>query len=646
MNRVFQIACVSLNTTALDLEGNFLLHTKVLEDSSIDQASIVLFPELSLSGYGCEDAFYRPDLWRKCQRSIVKLLPFTKNRVVVVGAPVFYSPYLYNASIILYNQKIIGIVPKKNLANTGIHYEKRWFTEWQDHITDISLDWENISGSEEEIFEDNLLMGDLSFFWNGLRFGLEICEDSWVVNRPSHSLSEVGADLILCPGASHFAFGKYNTRSRIFLEGSRAQSNVFAFANLVGNESGRAIFDGGNIIAKSGEAIGIGKRLNFESTQILTANIDLDDIQNNRSANHRRSKIKLDDNLYPMEISLAGSPFRKNLFPSQSYDKIPQEDRYSIFTDAVTLGLFDYLRKSKTKGFTLSLSGGADSSSIAILVSVMEKEVRKSLGDKFWESLNFTTPLLTTIYQKTKNNTDITQSIAKSLADALATEHHEIEIDAEVDLMVNSISKTLGRTLNWTDDGIALQNIQARVRSPLVWLLANTKNHLLLSTGNRSEASVGYTTMDGDSSGSIAPITGVSKKFILEWLHYIGSGSDSRIQASNALSELLTTKPSAELKPLEDEQEDEKDLMPYPILQEIEYHFVKKGRSKEQILSFLQNQFDTYSANELQKFIDRFIFLFKASQWKRERLPISFHLDEYGLDPKTSFRYPILSGKD
>jgi NAD+ synthase (glutamine-hydrolysing) len=631
--RRFSVAAVSINTTPLDFENNIERHISILKDPELEETSIILFPELSISGYGCEDAFYRPWVWEKSMESLEKILPFVGDRLVAVGLPLFHSPYLYNVIAILSHGRIQGFIPKKHLANTGIHYEKRWFTEWKKGNT----------------LHSNIPFGNILIHWNDLKIGVEVCEDSWVMNRPSHELSDMGADVILSPGASHFAFGKYETRSRIFQESSRAQENVFVFSNLVGNESGRIIFDGGNLITQSGKIIGMGKRLSLLDTEFTSATIDLDAIRSTRAKFFRNSGDENSPQLDPSHngysiLELTGTPFRDKLQISEPLRNITAENKFQTFTSAVVLGLFDYLRKSGTNGYTLSLSGGADSSAIAILVATMYLEVSKTRGKEFWSSKNYSQPILTTLYQKTKNNSEETRNIAEKLSKELTVNYLEIQIDEEVDLMVNRISMAIGRNLNWKEDDIALQNIQARARSPLVWLLANTEKHLLLSTGNRSESAVGYTTMDGDSSGSIAPIAGVSKKFLLDWLHYISTGEDARIPKLETLSLLLESRPSAELKPLSEAQEDEKDLMPYVILQRIEDLGINQGKRKQEILEDLSSRFDGYSEKQLLEMIDRFFHLFRISQWKRERLAIGFHLDEYGLDPKSSYRYPILSG--
>lgn len=626
----FQVASISLNTTPLDLEGNLSLHKQVLKDSQVQNSSIVLFPELSLTGYGCEDAFYRPYLWERAWSSLLELLNLVGNQLVAVGLPYYFQSSLYNAVAILHQKKIIGIVPKKNLANSGIHYESRWFTAWKKGTIEVS-----------EYF-----FGEGIFNWDGLRIALEICEDSWVAHKPSYDSAQFGVDIILSPGASHFAFGKFPMRSRIFLESSRTIEACYVFSNLMGNESGRVIFDGGNLIVSNGQLYALGPRLSLGDYHITTSCLNLETMRSQRVKFFRKNpNYKLSKQIPTFLIP--GSPFHNqppDLPVSQrKSQELFEENTFQEFTSVQILGLFDYLRKSGLKGYTLSLSGGADSSSLAILVITMQKEVEKHFGKDYWKNNGYTLPILHSIYQKTRNNSESTLQIARNLSKELGCNYHEIEIDSEVDSMVEKISQVLNIPLNWKDHGIALQNIQARVRSPLVWLLANVNHHLLLSTGNRSEASVGYTTMDGDSSGSLAPLTGVSKTFILQWLEYISQGKDPRIPKIKILDELLKAKPTAELKPLEEKQEDEKDLMPYPILQKIEYYCIYQGLKPEIALGLLQSEFPEFQIESLSAMVKKFLQLFAKSQWKRERLPPSFHLDEYGLDPKSSYRYPILS---
>ena len=205
------------------------------------------------------------------------------------------------------------------------------------------------------------------------------------------------------------------------------------------------------------------------------------------------------------------------------------------FARAVALGLFDYLRKSRSQGYVLSLSGGADSSSIAALVFLMIRMAVENIGlDGVKKKLGYIkaiqdckTPeeivgkLLTVMYQGTENSSDDTFNSAKELADDIGATFLNININGLVETYTGLIEEQLGRKLSWDTDDLALQNIQARVRAPSIWMLANINNALLLTTSNRSEAAVGYATMDGDTSGSISPITGIDKHFLRGWLRWL-----------------------------------------------------------------------------------------------------------------------------
>ena len=196
----------------------------------------------------------------------------------------------------------------------------------------------------------------------------------------------------------------------------------------------------------------------------------------------------------------------------------------------------------------------------------------------------------------------------------------------------------MGRKLSWKEDDIALQNIQARARSPIIWMLANVKNALLLSTSNRSEGDVGYTTMDGDTSGSISPIAGVDKHFVIQWLRW----AETELHYPG-LKKVNGLQPTAELRPSENQQTDEADLMPYSIIVEIERLAIRDKRSPLDIFLILKEELNV--ENELLKnYIKKFFRLWSRNQWKRERLAPSFHLDEFNVDPKTWYRFPILSG--
>jgi NAD+ synthase (glutamine-hydrolysing) len=623
-----KLSAISMKTTAMDFQGNLEKILNCIENEKCVSSDLILFPELCISGYACEDNFYSPYIWKKSMESLDKVKEKSENKIIVIGLPIFVSPFLYNCAAVLYNKRIIGIVPKMHLANTGVHYEKRWFRDGFSDKTEYYIDGELIP------------FGNLFFNNEHFSFGIEICEDSWVSSKPSALHSHSGADIILSMGASHFAFNKQITRRQLFKENSRSQNNILMYSNLNGNESGRIIFEGGTLILQNGEIIKEGKRLHFSDTEINSVVLDLDLTKQNKAKNYRESYLEITEKSYNINFNYKISPTLESI---SSIEDTLELDLFQDFNSAVTLGLFDYLLKSRASGFTLSLSGGADSSACAVLIFLMKKYAIRELGTDIFKKNNINDDeLLITLYQETKNNSEETKKYAKLLTDDLRIKHYEIQIDSVVDWITENISEKLGINTNWKEHDLSLQNIQARARSPIVWFMANLKNHLLISTGNRSEASVGYTTMDGDSSGSICPIAGVSKEFVLNWLDYMRTYNEFK-EYFSSLEFITQKKPTAELKPLTEFQEDEKDLMPYPILQKIEFEYVFNGRREEEIFSVLKDICREVSEEDLIKYINKFISYFKKSQWKRERLPPSFHLDEYGLDPKSSYRFPILS---
>src|SRR5690606_30630780 len=262
-------------------------------------------------------------------------------------------------------------------------------------------------------------------------------------------------------------------------------------------------------------------------------------------------------------------------------------DENKEFISAITLALFDYMRKSRSRGFVLSLSGGADSSACAVAVAEMVKRALAELGlEEFARKAGFFTAedlqqleflndfekekfltgkLLTTAYQGTVNSSDDTFKSAEELAKSIGAVFYNWGIDEEVKGYIGKIETAINRPLTWQTDDLTLQNIQARVRAPAIWMLADINYALLMATSNRSEAAVGYATMDGDTAGSISPLAGVDKAFLRQWLVWAQQNL-----GYEGLQYVNNLQPSAELRPAEQSQTDEKDLMPYPILNQIE----------------------------------------------------------------------------
>ena len=645
--KLIKVGAGVLNQTPLDWDGNRDRIIAAIHAAQRQQISVLCLPELCITGYGCEDAFHAVGVQETAQQILLEILPETKGIAVSLGLPMFHRGGLFNAACLAVDGEILGFVGKQNLAGEGLHYEPRWFKAWPaDSVVETQL------GSQ------SYPLGDLIFECGDLRLGFEICEDAWVADRPGSHLSAHGVDLLLNPSASHFAFGKHLVRKRFVLDGSRAYSVVYIYANLLGNEAGRAIYDGDAMIASCGNLLASGRRFSYRDHDLTTALVDIDAVRVNRARTASfRPEVTSPPNLVSCDFSFPTQKLSKDeVVPDswESSESIKEEE----FSRAISLGLFDYLRKSRSKGFIVSLSGGADSSAVATLCYLMVHFGIADIGTEDWvkklDHIDGLTPdmdraamvrrLLTTAYQATRNSSETTRSAASGLAEAINSNHFELDVDPLVEGYIDMIAGAIGRPLNWEQDDLTLQNIQARARGPSVWMLANLTQSLLLATSNRSEAAVGYATMDGDTCGGLSPIAGIDKAFLRHWLRWMETEAPDGISPIAILSRVNDQEPTAELRPPAEGQTDESDLMPYDLLDAVERATIRDKQMPLEIFQRMKVEFPDCTDQQLGTWIERFFQLWCRNQWKRERYAPSFHVDDENLDPKTWCRFPILSG--
>ena len=606
-----KIGGAALNQIPMHWENNLKNIQNAIAEAKESGIKILCLPELCLTGYGCEDLFLSDWISEKAMALLPEIAPLTSDISTAIGLPIRLDGKTYNCVAVYQDGALLGITAKQFLANDGVHYESRWFTPWMagEQIT-IDINKQRVS------------FGDLTYQLFGVHTGFEICEDAWRDNRPACRLVGKNIQLILNPSASHFAFEKSYHREKLAVQGSAEFHCYYVYANLLGNEAGRMIYDGEIVIAGHGKVINYNEKLSFKDVNLISAEIDPEDSN-----------------------------------PESKYNAIPPENKNEIFTQAESLALFDYMRKSHSKGFVLSLSGGADSSTCAILVAEMIRRSFEEIG--FEQSLKklhlnhliddcksfghksrrkfILNNILHCAYQGTENSSAETLESAKQLAMEIGADFHEWKIDEEVSSFTNKIEQTIERSLTWEQDDITLQNIQARVRAPIIWMLANIYNSLLLVTSNRSEGDVGYATMDGDTSGSIAPIAAIDKYFILQWLSWA-----EKHLGYESLSYVNSLNPTAELRPLELSQTDEGDLMPYHVIVQIEKLAIRDKYAPREIFQKLKNE-NLEDPELLKSHIKKFFTLWCRNQWKRERTAPAFHLDDFNVDPRTWCRFPILS---
>lgn len=647
MTRI-RLGAAVLNQTPLDWYGNRRNILAAIDMARAAGVGVLCLPELCVTGYGCEDEFHSPNLQQLARATLLEIVPATSGMIVSLGLPLLHKNGLYNCACLAVDGRIAGFVAKRFLAGYGLHYEPRWFKPWPRGLRDV-VEFED---RDEPI-------GDLVFDCGGVRIGFEICEDAWSAARPGGDMSLAGVDVILNPSASHFAFGKHEVRKRLVIDGSRAFNVSYVYSNLLGNEAGRIIYDGGAMIASLGQLVAAGPRFSFAPALLTSAVVDV-----SLSRMSRARLSGMEQELGPSRIGQVEIPFawpklepelpRLEIAPWETGPSVKEEE----FTRALTLGLFDYMRKSRSQGFVVSVSGGADSSSVACLVALMVEMASAELGPEAFRAalahvaaLEQATTLrqrvgclLHGVYQATRNSSLQTRQAATTLIEALGGRMACLDIDPLVEAYVAGTEQIIGRKLTWQRDDLALQNIQARTRAPSVWMLANVYGALLLSTSNRSEAAVGYATMDGDTAGGLSPIAGIDKAFILHWLRWLETKGPDGVHPIPALAAVNNLVPTAELRPAENAQTDEDDLMPYPLLDAIERAAIRDKQSPLETFKQVRLRFPQYGTEQLHVWIERFFKLWCRNQWKRERYAPSFHLDDENLDPKTWCRFPILSG--
>ena len=591
-----RLGAATLNQTPLAWKSNAENISKAINKAKAEGVDILCLPELCITSYGCQDMFLASWVSAKAVDTLIELLPETSGIAVTLGFPYWVDGKVYNCVALVHDQQIIGISAKQNLPGEGVYYEPRWFQRWP-------------SGSKStvKIADREVPFGDLVYDLMEIRIAFEICEDAWVEDRPACNYVDENIDLVLNPSASHFEYGKVKVREDLMIKSSAEFDCTYIYANQLGNEAGRLIYEGDLIIAQKGDILARGKHLSLSDLELISCEVDF------KGENPALEPLKT---------------------------RSKEEDLHS----AATLALLDYLRKSGARGYTLSLSGGADSAMCAVLVGEMVKRGVSELGEAEFlkrinldiEGSNVIGQVLTCVYQATKNSSDTTQNAASSLAEEIGAKYLEWNVDDEIAGAINKVQTGLGKEFSWESDDLALQNIQARMRSPFAWLLANAESKLLLTTSNRSEGDVGYATMDGDTAGGLAPIADLDKVFIRQWL---GWAKDEL--GYKSLSNVLDQQPTAELRPLSENQTDEADLMSYQLLHEIELLALQEKLAPLEVWNRLQT--NGWDKEESREGVIKFFRMWSYSQWKRERLAPSFHFDHFNIDPKTWMRFPILN---
>jgi len=651
-----RVAGATLNQTVGDWAGNTSRIIQAIAAARAQKVAVLALPEMSISGYSLGDRLLMEGTLRRSLQALQVVLPHTEGMVVAVGLPVEHDGAVYNAAAVLCDGKLVGFVPKENLAVGDVQYENRWFADWpRGAAAEVDLPWGGTAPIGSLLFRHPEI-GALA---------VEICEDGWRGNRPSSMYALAGAEIVLNLSASWFTLGKHHARQRLVEQNSQQDHTAYVYTSLIGCDATRLVFDGAGLIAVDGRIVADAPRFRFtEPVHVFFADVDRALLRRARAGEgsfRRQAVAAQTDRLGPTPtvVHMEGQlPMAPVVHPGGAYwmrerDEIPgslawlepivgrfgADDVPHLELElTLSLGMWEYLRKSRIPGFALALSGGRDSAMCALLVARAFRYAFPDLSDR--ERKAKIRSQFLTAYLASDHSGSATRQAAKAIAEELGAEHIEAPIAQAVATHRDVVGQAMGVDFSWDNPAhdITLQNVQARLRGSMIWMMANLRGYLLLATSNKSEAAVGYTTMDGDTSGGIAPIADVPKSLVQLWLEWAAD-----FHNLSSIQQVLATPATAELRPPEEEQTDEDDLMPFVVLDRLMNQVAHLGREPKEAFDALWPVFADRYGHDPVRFaahVEKFTRLFCRAQWKRERFAISFRVTSFDLDPKSGFRFP------
>ncbi|KAF1323399.1 Nad+ synthetase, partial [Globisporangium splendens] len=559
MSALVTVATCNLNQWSLDFDGNLERIMLSIRQAKARGATYRVGPELEVCGYGCEDHFLEQDTFYHCWESMETILKsdVTNGILCDIGMPVLHDGVRYNCRVYCLNQKILFIRPKLFLADDGNYHEKRWFTTWKptkdrilhDHVLPPNI--QKLTGIVHVPFG----CGALNTLDTSC--SAETCEELFTPDGPHINLCLAGVEIIGNGSGSHHQLRKMHQRMDLIRGATSKSGGVYLYANQQGCDGGRLYFDGCAVIVVNGEVVAQGSQFSVQDVEVVTATIDLDDVRSYRGAFSSRSEqaSSLDTVIPKINVNFSlchdESAFVRPTAPIDVKYHDPEEE--------IALGpacwLWDYLRRSGGSGFFLSLSGGADSSSVATIVGAMchlvadaankgderviqdVQRIMDTTGKEFKPITphEFAYHVLHTTCMGTKNVlTAAKAKTAAALANEIGSYHLEMGMDAMVDAVISTFSLLTGKKPEPVTSGgdltqeFALQNIQGRLRMVMSYLLAQllpwvrSKNGflLVLTAGNVDECLLGSMTKYDSSSGDLNPIGAVCKrdlKKLLRW---------------------------------------------------------------------------------------------------------------------------------
>jgi NAD+ synthase (glutamine-hydrolysing) len=539
-----------MNATVGDLGGNAEIIAQRLEEARDVGAHIIAFPELAIPGYPPEDLLLKPTFLEANRKTLLSLQEHTKGITAIVGF-VDREVDLYNAAAILHNGEWVETYRKQRLPNYGVFDELRYFRP----------------GREE-------LLLQIGQAW----VGVTICEDIWYPGGPVERLAEAGADLVVNINASPYHRGKWEDRHTMLATRASDYGVVVAYVNLVGGQD-ELVFDGDSLVmSPAGNVLGEAQPF---ADELLLCDIEIEQV----------FRARLHDARPRQNARSAAASVRRRVLSDKplkaaeqfiQHDVIVHDDLKEVYA-ALVMGTRDYVRKNGFKHVVLGLSGGIDSSLVAVVAA---DAVRPEC---------VTGVLMPSQYSSEHSKTDAIQ-LAQALGIKTITMPIREVFDKTVELLSPSFS---GRAAD-----LAEENLQARIRGNLLMALSNKFGWLVLTTGNKSEMATGYSTLYGDMAGGFAVLKDVPKTLVYDLSRWRNRQDGVQIIPEN----VLLKPPSAELRP---GQKDEDSLPPYDVLDPILQRYVEEDWSLEELVAA---GFDSDMVQQIIALVDR-------NEYKRRQAP-------------------------
>ncbi|MCI0427879.1 MAG: NAD+ synthase [Nitrospiraceae bacterium] len=586
--RTFRIAMAQMNPTVGDLDGNVRRITAWLREARKAKADLVAFPELAITGYPPEDLLLKPGFVADNQRVLQEVVRHCRGLAAVVGyvsqcdgidpKPARSSVVqagaheLYNAAAVIADRKLITTYCKWYLPNYGVFDESRYFHPGR-RLPLIRL--------------------------RGTVVGVNICEDVWLPEGPTGFQAAAGAEVIVNINASPFHLGKSRVREQMLATRARENGVVLTYTNAVGGQD-ELVFDGNSVILDhQGEVVARGKA--FEE-DLIVADLNMEAVARARRTGRKKLLPKRVASV--VEVCAASLPSVQKGRVRTVSDVVPVLDPLEEVYRALTLGVRDYVRKNGFTRAVIGLSGGVDSALTAVLAV-------DALGAENVWGLFMPSP-----YTSQDSHDDVAE-----LGTRLGISVRTIPITAMFDTYRHALAETFERRASDTTE----ENLQARIRGNLLMAFSNKFGHLVLTTGNKSEMSVGYATLYGDMAGGFAVIKDVPKTMVYGLARLRNLHGTTPVIPKRTLDR----PPTAELRP---NQKDEDSLPPYEILDPILQAYVEEDRSLEEIVE----------AGYERATVARVIAMVDGSEYKRRQAPIGIKITHRALGKDR--RMPITNG--